>query len=380
LARRTLGNTVRLARLVFHPKSTKESRSAGILILPVYCLFLSKHTFLCTPPQIRRYLGFEGAKQVKVAKHKDAKEDQRVVAMRTDLSRKIADRAVAEGDTLTEIPGLRLYRRSSPTACASAAYEPSLVVFVQGRKRINVGKTIYVCDGSNFLLTSVDLPVVSQVIAATENEPILGLLLKLEMPAVREILSQQEFHLREESAEARGMAVGISSLELLNACSRLVDLLDAPQDIPFLSALIQREIIYRLLRSPQGKHLRAIATLGEQSHRTARAVEWLRMNYARPLRVEELATMARMGVSTLHHQFRSLTAMSPLQYQKQLRLHVARERMLNEGLDAASAAFEVGYESASQFNREYSRFFGQPPMRDVKARRLADTAGNPVEG
>jgi AraC-like DNA-binding protein len=170
------------------------------------------------------------------------------------------------------------------------------------------------------------------------------------------------------------MAIGTTSLELLDACSRLVALLDAPQDIPFVSNLIQREILYRLLRSPQGRHLRAIATLGEQSHRTAKAVEWLRVNYAKPLRVEELATMARMGVSTLHHQFRSLTAMSPLQYQKQLRLHVARERMLNDGLDAASAAFEVGYESASQFNREYSRFFGQPPMRDIKARRLADTA------
>lgn len=209
---------------------------------------------------------------------------------------------------------------------------------------------------------------------ATEKEPLLGLLLKLEMPAVREILSQQEFHLGEESADSRGMAVGITSAELLDACSRLIDLLDSPQDIPFLSGLIQREIIYRLLRSPQGKNLRAIATLGEQSHRTAKAVEWLRVNYARPLRIEELATMARMGVSTLHHQFRSLTAMSPLQYQKQLRLHVARERMLNEGLDAATAAFEVGYESASQFNREYSRFFGQPPMRDIKARRLTDTA------
>jgi AraC-like DNA-binding protein len=294
-----------------------------------------------------------------------------VIEMRAELARKIAVRAVAEGDAITEIAGLRLYRRSTPTACASAAYEPSLVVFVQGQKRINVGKSTYVCDGSNFLLTSVDLPVVSQVVKATEKEPILGLLLRLEMPAVREILSQQEFHLREESADARGMAVGVSSLALLDACTRLVDLLDAPQDIPFLSSLIQREIIYRLLRSPQGKHLRAIATLGEQSHRTAKAVEWLRVNYTKPLRVEELATMARMGVSTLHHQFRSLTAMSPLQYQKQLRLHVARERMLNEGLDAASAAFEVGYESASQFNREYSRFFGQPPMRDIKARRLA---------
>jgi AraC-like DNA-binding protein len=301
--------------------------------------------------------------------------DEGAAEVRTRLARKIADRTRAEGDMPTEIPGLRLYRRTATSACTSAAYEPSLVVFVQGKKRINVGKTTYICDGSNFLLTSIDLPVVSQVIAATEAEPILGLVLKLEMPAVREILSQQEFHhLHEESAEARGMAVGVSSIELLDACVRLVDLLDSPQDIPFLSNLIQREVIYRLLRSPQGKHLRAIATLGEQSHRTAKAVEWLRMNYAKPLRVEELATMARMGVSTLHHQFRSLTAMSPLQYQKQLRLHVARERMINEGLDAASAAFEVGYESASQFNREYSRFFGQPPMRDVKARRNVGAA------
>jgi AraC-like DNA-binding protein len=300
--------------------------------------------------------------------------DHRVSDLRAELTCRIARRAVAEGDNITEIPGLLLFRRSAPTACASAAYQPSLVVYVQGEKRINVGKTTYVCDGSSFVLTSVDLPVVSQVTMATKKQPTLAFLLRLEMPAVREILSQQEFHLREESASARGIAVGVTSVELLDACTRLIDLLDTPQDIPFLSNLIQREIIYRLLRSPQGRHLRAIATLGEQSHRTAKAVEWLRVNYAKPLRVEELAAMARMGVSTLHHQFRSLTAMSPLQYQKQLRLHVARERMLNEGLDAASAAFEVGYESASQFNREYSRFFGQPPMRDIKVRRLAVTA------
>ncbi len=315
---------------------------------------------------------------MKGSKHKDMRVDKRVDEMRTELVRKITDRAVEEGDTLTEIPGLRLYRRSVPTACTSATYVPSLVVFVQGQKQINVGKTTYLCDGSNFLLTSVDLPVVSQVIAATKKEPILGLVLKLEMPLVRDILSQQEFHLREESTDTRGMAIGVTSVELLGACSRLLDLLDVPQDIPFLGSLIQREVIYRLLRSPQGRHLRAIATLGEQSHRTSKAVEWLRMNYAKPLRIEQLAAMARMGVSTLHHQFRSLTALSPLQYQKQLRLHVARERMLNDGLDAASAAFEVGYESASQFNREYSRFFGQSPMRDVKARRLAlaEATGN----
>jgi AraC-like DNA-binding protein len=307
---------------------------------------------------------------LKGSKQKDANADRNLVAMKLELAAKIAARAIAEGDMQTEIPNLRLYRRSVPTACASAAYEPSLVVFLQGQKRINAGKTTHLCDSSNFLLTSVDLPVVSQVVAATEKKPMLCLLLKLEMPVVREILAQQEFHQREEPADARAMAVGVTSFELLNACSRLVDLLDTPQDIPFLSNLVQREIVFRLLRSPQGKHLRAIATLGEQSHRTAKAIEWLRMNYTKPLRVEELATMARMGVSTLHHQFRSLTAMSPLQYQKQLRLHVARERMLTAGLDAASAAFEVGYESASQFNREYSRFFRQPPMRDVKARRI----------
>ena len=294
-----------------------------------------------------------------------------VQAKRAELALKIAAHTIVEADNLTGIPGLRLHRKSTPSACSSAAYEPSLVVFVQGKKQINVGKTTYVCDGSTFLLTSVDLPVVSQVIEATKEAPLLGLVLKLEMPVVREILSQQEFSLREDSTDARGMAIGESSYELLDACSRLVDLGDSPQDIPFLSSLIQREIVFRLLRSPQGKHLRAIATLGEQSHRTSKVVEWLRVNYAKPLRVEELAALARMGVSTLHHQFRSLTSMSPIQYQKHLRLHVARERMLNEGLDAASAAFEVGYESASQFNREYSRFFGQPPMRDVNARRNA---------
>jgi AraC-like DNA-binding protein len=154
----------------------------------------------------------------------------------------------------------------------------------------------------------------------------------------------------------------------------MLDLLHTPEDIPFLSNTIQREIAYRLLRGPQGDRLRAIATSGDQSHRTAKAIAWLRSNFDKPLRVEELAEIARMGTSTLHHQFRALTAMSPLQYQKQLRLHAARDRMLMDGLDAASAAFEVGYESASQFNREYKRFFGQPPMRDIKAHRCAEPA------
>ena len=311
-----------------------------------------------------------------MAKQKDASEEYRsqAVAMRADLARKIAAHIHLDGKEATGVPGLSLYRKSVPTECTSAAYEPELIVFVQGEKRINVGGTTLLCDSSTFLLTSVDMPVISQVTKASQEEPILALMLKLEMPTVREILSQEEFHVPEAASVTRGMAVGETSVELLDACSRLLDLLDAPQDSPFLSNLIQREVIYRLLRGPQGKHLRAIATLGEQSNRTARAVAWLRENYAKPLRVEKLAAVAQMGVSTFHHHFRSLTAMSPLQYQKQLRLHTARVRMLADGLDAASAAFEVGYESPSQFSREYSRFFGQPPMRDIKVRRGASAA------
>jgi len=237
-------------------------------------------------------------------------QNSRTAQLRVGLIRQVAARA-AEGDHPTAVPGLSIYRRSQPTACTSAAYQPSLVVFLQGQKRINLGRTTYICDGSNFLLTSVDLPVVSQVIDATPEKPILGLLLRLEMAEIRRILSEHELPIPPEPSGARGMAVGVTSAELLGACSRLVNLLDTPQDIPFLAPLIQREIIYRLLRSPQGNHLRAIATLGEQSHRTARVISWLRANYARPLRVEDLAAMAQMGVSTLHHHFRSLTAMSP---------------------------------------------------------------------
>jgi AraC-like DNA-binding protein len=313
-----------------------------------------------------------------MAKLKIASGDSQAEAMklRAELARKIAAHIHLDGKVATNVPGLSLYCKSSPTECTSAAYEPELIVFVQGEKHINVGGTTLVCNETTFLLTSIDMPVVSQVTKASKEEPILALMLKLEMPIVREILSQEEFHVPEATSGTRGMAVGETTVELLDACSRLLDLLDAPQNISFLGNLIEREIIYRLLRGPQGKHLRAIATLGEQSNRTAKAVAWLRENYSKSLRIEELASVAQMGVSTLHHHFRSLTAMSPLQYQKQLRLHTARVRMLTDGLDAASAAFEVGYESPSQFSREYSRFFGQPPMRDIKVRRGASAATN----
>jgi AraC-like DNA-binding protein len=296
-----------------------------------------------------------------------------VADLRAELARKIAAHTRTAGEQATLIHRLTLYRRTNTTPCYPATFEPSFNVFVQGKKRITLGGTTYLCDGSTFLLSSLDLPVVSQIVEASEQAPLLSMLLKLDMAAVRETLNHEEFQTRNGSSDARGIAIGKTTVDLLKPCCRLLDLLDAPEDIPFLSNLIQREIVYRLLRGPQGARLRAIAKVGDQSHSTAKAIAWLRANYAKPLRLQELSEVAGMGISTLHHHFRALTAMSPLQYQKQLRLVAARERMLIEGLDAASAAFQVGYESPSQFNREYKRFFGQPPMRDVKTRRFSES-------
>ena len=289
--------------------------------------------------------------------------------LRTELARKIAFFIGSKERLITDVPGLLLSRRTAPTAPATATYEPSLAVVAQGRKRADLAGTTFIFDESRYLLTSLDLPVICNVIEASEEVPFLCFVLKLEMPIVRELLSREEIQAPEVPSDNPAMETGETTAELLDACCRLVDLLTTPQDIPFLSGLIQREIIYRILRGPEGARLRAIATLGDQSHRTAKAIAWIKANYAKPLRVEQLAQIAGMGLSTLHHHFRALTAMSPLQYQKQLRLQAARGRMLIDGLDAASAAFEVGYESASQFNREYSRLFGQPPMRDIRTLR-----------
>jgi len=288
-------------------------------------------------------------------------------ALRAELARQIARFVGNEENRITEIPGVSLHRRTSPTPPCRTTYHPGVIVVAQGSKQVNLGRASFIYDESRFLLTAVDLPIVSWVVEATEEVPCLVLSLKLDMSMVREVLGREEIHVAEAPTDSPAMSIGETTPEFLNACCRLLDLLDSPKDIPFLSGLIQREIIYRVLRGPEGARLRAIATLGDQSHRTAKAIAWITANYAKTLRVEELAQLTNMGVSTLHHHFRALTAMSPLQYQKQVRLQSARSLMLNNGLDAASAAFEVGYESATQFNREYSRFFGQPPMRDIRA-------------
>jgi AraC-like DNA-binding protein len=313
----------------------------------------------------------EGKGELKMASQAQERDDrgQDVIEMRKALGRRIAAHAHLEGENPTAVEGLVLFRHAAPSACHWATCEPSLSIFVQGRKLINLGGAEYLCDQSSFLVSSIDVPIRSQILEASQSVPLLAFRFRLDMAAVQEVLSREDLPEPEGSPQRGGLVVGETTAGLLNASGRLLDLLDAPEDIPFLSPLIHREIAYRILRSPQGERLHAIATRGDLSNRTARAIAWLRANYTKPLHMEKLAGVARMGVSTLHHQFRALTAMSPLQYQKQLRLQTARQRMLTDGLDAQSAAYEVGYESVSQFSREYSRFFGQPPMRDVKGLR-----------
>jgi AraC-like DNA-binding protein len=293
--------------------------------------------------------------------------------LRAELASRIASLIGKTENRITEIPGVSLHRRTAPTPPCRTTYHPGIIVVAQGSKRVNLGKSSFTYDEAHYLLTAVDLPIVSWVADATEQFPCLVLSLRLDIAMVRELISRDEIYVAETPAHSPAMSIGETTQEFLSACCRLLDLLNSPQDIPFLSGLIQREIIYRILRAPEGVRLRSIATLGDQSHRTAKAIAWIAENYAKTLRVEELAELSSMGVSTLHHHFRMLTSMSPLQYQKQLRLQSARNLMLNNGMDAASAAFEVGYESPTQFNREYSRFFGQPPIRDVRALRESGT-------
>jgi len=297
--------------------------------------------------------------------------DPSVTQALKELAGSISKALDGAADLSTDVPGLALYRNTAPTAANPCTYEPSLLLIPQGKKRVDLGKQSYVFGESTFLLTSIELPIVSRVSVASVEKPYLAFFLKLDMGIVRDVLHTEEVRITVPPVGTRGMVLGEATVELITPCSRMVQLLGAPQDIPFFGKLLQREIIYRLLQGPQGDRLRSVATMADQSYRTVKAVTWLRENFDKTLHVDDLASMAGMSRSTLHHHFRGLTAMSPLQFQKQLRLHTARQKMLTEKLDAASAAFEVGYESPSQFNREYKRVFGKPPVRDVQALRAS---------
>jgi AraC-like DNA-binding protein len=274
------------------------------------------------------------------------------------------------GDQLvTAIPGLSLFRRNEPTQPESRMYEPRICLIAQGAKRVLLGDDTYVYGERHFLITSVNLPTVVQITKASREKPCLGLMLKLDQREISQLMVDSNLPLSRPQHSSRGMATGEVTLPLLTAFQRLVDLLAEPKDIPILAPIIQREIFYRLLVGDQGARLRQIASAGSQSQQIARAIDWLKDNFTRPLRIDDLATQVNMSTSTFHHHFRTLTAMSPLQYQKWLRLNEARRLMLIENQDAATVAFQVGYESPSQFSREYSRLFGEPPLRDITSLR-----------
>ena len=276
----------------------------------------------------------------------------------------------------TGIPGLSLFRREGLTGPMSGQYEPSLCLVAQGSKRVLLGEDTYVYDARHFLVTSVHLPTVAEITEASPEKPYLGLKLLLDLKEVSRLMVDSQLPPPRSQPSGRGMATGTVTPSLINAFERLIGLLEEEKDIPLLAPLIQREILYRLLVGEQGMRLRQIALEGSLSHQIARSTEWLRSHFAEPLRIEELARQAGMSPSTFHHHFRRVTALSPLQYQKQLRLMEARRLMMVERLDAATAGFQVGYESPSQFSREYSRRFGAPPLRDiVKLRQRAGGGG-----
>lgn len=302
-----------------------------------------------------------------------------------ELERKREDLAVLagrlaphEGDNATLLPSLSVHRASRPTQASHAIYASMLTVVAQGGKEVVVGEQTYRYDQANYLLTSVDMPVLARVTDATPARPCLCVAWRLDAARITDLMAA---HPPPSKAPPRcGMFVSPLSFEPLDAVLRLVRLLEQPDDLPILAPLIERELLYRLMTGEQGGVLRQIALSGSQSHQVARAIDWLKQNYRAPLRIQELAQTVNMSVSSLHHHFKAVTALSPLQYQKALRLQEARRLLLAEYCDAASAAHRVGYESPSQFSREYSRFFGAPPLRDISQLRNGGGADDMAAG
>ncbi len=284
------------------------------------------------------------------------------------LAEAVGRHTPADGGRTTAVPYLRLARASAPTDFLPVVYEASLCVVVQGSKEVRVAGETFRYDSAHSLLVSVDLPVAARVVEASPARPCLVARVMINAAMVGEFLADGPPPLR-PGPTARALGVTPVEPQLLDALTRLVTLLDAPEDISALAPLVLREITYRILAGPQGAKLRQFAAAGAPAHRIARAVQWLADHYAEPLRVEELAKRVGMSPSALHLHFKHVTTLSPLQYQKRLRLQEARRLMLGEGLDAAGAAFRVGYESPSQFGREYLRMFGAPPGKDVAALR-----------
>lgn len=292
----------------------------------------------------------------------------RLDAGRARLAGLIERYCTNEGANPTPIPGLSLFRASGTGTPICAVYRSVLAVAAQGSKRLSLGDEAFQYDSRHYLITSVDLPVMGQIVEASAERPYLCAVLDLDPRRIAELAAPTPPVPPAPPAAPGGqLGLGVSPLStaVMDAVLRLVALLDTPRDIPVLAPLHAQELLYRLLLGPQGGRLRSIAAADSQGHRTARAIEWIKDNFDQPLSIDALADAANMSRSSLHHHFKALTAMSPLQYQKQLRLQEARKIMLTEAVDAATVARRVGYESPSQFSREYRRLFGAPPLRDV---------------
>lgn len=283
---------------------------------------------------------------------------------RSELADIIEQFAPVDGEHKTAIPSLSLYRFSSTTEIGYGVSRAALVMAAQGTKRVVVAGQTYDCGDMRCLITSVDLPMLSQILEASAETPYLGLSLSLNVRRIADLISDMRLS-RPDVLPAGAISATVISEGLQDATLRLVRLLKAPGDIPILAPLIEREVLYRLMLSEQGARLRHIALSDSQSSRVAEAIEWIKGNFTERLRIDELSQRVNMSVSSLHHHFKDVTAMSPLQYQKQLRLHEARRLLVKQGNDVNKIAAQVGYESASQFSREYSRLFGLPPLRDV---------------
>jgi len=282
----------------------------------------------------------------------------------------IARYAAHDEERPTAIGNLFFSRRSSPTQCVHTAQWPCFALVVQGAKSLTLGSDVYRYGVGDYLVVSLDLPVVSRVTEASAEAPNLGLGMRIEPDRLKELLGRAGMA-RPAAApdDTRAVAVNKAPPDLLDAVLRLVRLLDRPGDIPVMAPLIEQEILYRVATGPFGPSLQQIAMIETPTNKVAQAVAWLRQNFARALRIEALAARVGMSTSSLHHHFKAVTAMTPMQYQKQLRLHEARRLMLVERLDVGTAGYSVGYQSPSQFSREYSRLYGLSPLRDVGARR-----------
>ncbi|MBN3957826.1 AraC family transcriptional regulator [Nostoc sp. NMS8] len=291
--------------------------------------------------------------------------EQTLRKQQSELATLIAQNSSTDGMQSTAIERLFLFRSSQPSAPLHGLHEPSLCIVAQGKKQVMLADNLYVYGKDEYLVVSIDLPVIGQVIEATPTVPYLCLRLDLDPGELSTLMMEAKLDAPANQPLKPGLSVNPASPQLLDAAIRLIRLLETPQDIAILAPLVVREILYRLLSGEHSARLRQIALVDKQLQAIARAINWLKWNYEKPFQIDTIAREARMSTSSLHHHFKSVTTMSPLQYQKQLRLQQARNLMLGQGMDAATASYSVGYESPSQFSREYSRLFGAPPLRDI---------------